>query len=108
MKRLLALIILLVCVLDVNAQTEDLQLAQQFTTNGELQKASEIYAKLYKQNSEAFYSFYLRNLLSLKKYDEAESITKKMARQHPKDFQFPINLARIYHERGSQDKADSH
>jgi tetratricopeptide (TPR) repeat protein len=107
MKRLLALIILLVCVLGVNAQTEDLQLAQQFTTNGELQKASEIYAKLYKQNSEAFYSFYLRNLLSLKKYDEAESITKKMARQHPKDFQFPINLARIYHERGSQDKADN-
>ncbi|MBW4890267.1 tetratricopeptide repeat protein [Mucilaginibacter sp. HMF5004] len=107
MKRVFVLIALLICVLGASAQTEDLQLAQQFTTNGELQKASDIYLKLYKQNNEAFYSFYLRSLLSLKKFDEAESITKKMVKQHPKDYQYPINLARVYHERGNQDKAES-
>jgi tetratricopeptide (TPR) repeat protein len=107
MKRALILFFLLITVLKLSAQTEDLQLAQQFTANGEFQKANDIYLKLYKQNSEAYYSFYLRSLLSLKKFDDAESITKKMLKQHPKDYQYPITLARVYHERGNQDKADN-
>ncbi len=89
------------------AQTEDLQLAQQFTTNGEFQKAADIYAKLYKQSNEAYFSFYLKSLLNLKKFDDAESIAKKMARQHPKDYQYTIALARVYRERGDKEKADN-
>jgi tetratricopeptide (TPR) repeat protein len=86
MKRALISIILLFAVLKLSAQTEDLQLAQQFITNGEYQKANDIYSKLYKQNNEAYYSFYLRSLLSLKKFDDAESIAKKMVKLHPKDY----------------------
>ena len=55
--------------LTVSAQTEDLQLAQQFSTNGEYQKAADIYLKLYKQNNIAYYSLYVKSLLNLKKFD---------------------------------------
>ncbi|HEY4196758.1 MAG TPA: tetratricopeptide repeat protein, partial [Mucilaginibacter sp.] len=89
------------------AQVNDLQLARQYTTNGELQKALDIYQKLYKQDNDAYYSYYISGLLSLKKFDEAESVTKKMLRKHPGDYQFSIGLGRIYTQRGETDKANA-
>jgi tetratricopeptide (TPR) repeat protein len=72
-----------------------------------VQKASDIYQKLYKQNSETYYSFYFNSLLTLKKFDEAESITKRMLRLHPKTYAYTIALGRIYREMGSQEKAEA-
>lgn len=92
--------------LTVSAQTEDLQLAQQFCTNGEYQKAADIYLKLYKQNNVAYYSLYVKSLLNLKKFDEAESISKKMVKQHPHEYQYNIALAHVYTEKGDKDTAE--
>ncbi|MDB5022771.1 MAG: tetratricopeptide repeat protein [Mucilaginibacter sp.] len=89
------------------AQVNDLQLARQFTTNGELQKALDIYQKLYKQDNDAYYSYYINGLLSLKKFDDAENITKKMSRKHPGDYQYSIALGRIYTQKGEPDKANT-
>jgi tetratricopeptide (TPR) repeat protein len=89
------------------AQTNDLQLARQYTSNGELQKALDIYQKLYKQDNDAYYSYYITGLLSLKKFDDAENITKKMLRKHPGDYQFSIALGRIYTQKGETDKANA-
>jgi tetratricopeptide (TPR) repeat protein len=89
------------------AQVNDLQLARQYTTNGELQKALDIYQKLYKQDNDAYYSYYITGLLSLKKFDDAENITKKMLRKHPGDYQFSIALGRIYTQKGETDKANA-
>jgi tetratricopeptide (TPR) repeat protein len=89
------------------AQVNDLQLARQYTTNGELQKALDIYQKLYKQDNDAYYSYYINGLLSLKKFDDAENITKKMLRKHPGDYQYSINLGRIYTQKGEPDKANT-
>lgn len=98
---------LLLCSPGLSAQIEELQLAKQFSQNGEPQKAADLYQKLYKQNNESFYSFYYQSLLSLKKYDEAESITKKMMHKHPQDYQYAIALGSLYHEKGNQDKAEA-
>jgi tetratricopeptide (TPR) repeat protein len=107
MKRAAAIIFFLfLCNSLLLAQVNDLQLARQFTTNGELQKALEIYQKLYKQDNEAYYSYYVNGLLSLKKFDEAENITKKMLRKHPGDYQYTINLGRIYTQKGDTGKAE--
>jgi tetratricopeptide (TPR) repeat protein len=89
------------------AQVNDLQLARQYTTNGELQKALDIYQKLYRQDNDAYYSYYINGLLSLKKFDDAENITKKMLRKHPGDYQFSIALGRIYTQKGETDKANA-
>ena len=60
------------------AQGNELELAKQFAANGEQQKALEIYQKLYKQDNETYFSSYISSLLSVKKFDEAENVTKKM------------------------------
>src|ERR1700743_957467 len=89
------------------AQVNDLQLARQYTTNGELQKALDIYQKLYKQDNDAYYSYYVSGLLSLKKVEEAENVTKKMLRKHPGDYQYSIGLGLIYTQKGETDKANA-
>lgn len=89
------------------AQNDDLRLAGQYTMNGEPQKAADIYQKLYKENNEGYFPLYFNALLSLKKFEEAENITKKMLKQHPKTYQYNIALGRIYRETGNQEKADA-
>ncbi|MFS2189573.1 tetratricopeptide repeat protein [Mucilaginibacter sp. Mucisp84] len=89
------------------AQDNELLLARQYNANGEPQKALEIYQKLYKQNNENYYSVYVNTLLNLKKFDEAESITKKLIRRHPDDRQYAIMLGNIYTQEGNMAKADA-
>ncbi len=91
----------------VFAQNTDAELAKQFSANGEEQKALEIYQRLYKQDNDTYYADYLKTLVSLKKLSDAESITKKMIKKHPDDFQYPIALARVYREQGHPDKAEA-
>ncbi|WP_090471176.1 tetratricopeptide repeat protein [Mucilaginibacter sp. OK268] len=100
-------IIVLVMATRLFAQDNDLQLAKQYATNGEPQKALEIYQKLYKQNNEGYYSYYVNTLLSLKKFDEAESVVKKLVRKHPNENQYQITLGTVYTQQGNLSKADA-
>jgi len=88
------------------AQGDDFALARQFAANGEQQKALELYQKLYKQDDETYYPYYAATLLALKKFDDAEGITKKMLRKHPGDYRYSVALGRIYTQKGDVDKAN--
>lgn len=108
MRALYIVIIFVFCFsTPLLAQDNDLLLAKQYNANGEPQKALEIYQKLYKQNNENYYSVYVNTLLSLKKFDEAESITKKLIRRHPDDHQYTIMMGNIYTQEGNMSKADA-
>lgn len=108
MRRILLLVLLFLTFEGkLFAQNNDLLIARQFTQNGEQQKALDIYLKLYKQDNEAYYQQYLSALLSSKKFDEAESITKKLMRKHPGNTGYTISLGAIYTQQGSTDKADA-
>jgi len=85
----------------------DLALAKQFAANGEDQKALEIYAKLYKQNNEEYFTGYFNTLVALKKLPDAETITKKLEKKHPEDLQYPIALAKVYKLEGHPDKSEA-
>ncbi len=89
------------------AQTTELQLAKQYLDNAEPQKAAEIYARLYKQDNEAYYRYYADVLLTLKKYDEAERITRQLYQSHPDDYQYPVALEQVYIRQGRAAKADN-
>jgi len=106
MKNAAVLFLLMLASLGLFAQNDDLRLAGQYSMNGEMQKAADIYQKLYKQSNETYYALYFNSLISLKKFDEAESITKKMLKLHPQSYQYTIALGRIYREMGNQEKAD--
>ncbi|PWK76438.1 tetratricopeptide repeat protein [Mucilaginibacter oryzae] len=108
MRALYAVIILVFCFsASLLAQDNELLLARQYSANGEPQKALEILQKLYRQNNEAYYSNYVNALLNLKKFDEAESITKKLQRRHPDDHQYSIMLGNIYTQAGNLEKANA-
>jgi tetratricopeptide (TPR) repeat protein len=66
-----------------NAQNKDEQLAAQFFSNAEYDKAADLYEKLLNKNINSFY-FYdnlLQSLIKLKRLDDAESLCKKMFRK---------------------------
>ncbi|RCH54829.1 hypothetical protein DJ568_10130 [Mucilaginibacter hurinus] len=87
------------------AQGPELQLAQQYSANGELTKAYELYQKLFKQDNDAYYPFFINNLITLKKLDEAESITKKMLRRHPGEVDYVLKLGSVYTHQGKGEDA---
>lgn len=89
------------------AQGNELQLARQYSTNGEAQKALDIYQKLYKQDNESYFTYYLNGLLGVKKFDEAETVAKKMLRKHPGEYQYSIWLGRVFAQKGDNDKANA-
>jgi len=107
--RALYLIIIFVLLATVKllAQDNEAQLAVQYNANGEPQKALEIYQKLYKQNNEAYFFAYINTLLGLKKFDEAESVTRKIIRRHPGDNPYHIMLGNICTQQGNLDKANA-
>jgi TolA-binding protein len=108
MRALFATIIgILLGTATLLAQDNELQLAMQYNATGEPQKALEIYQKLYKQSNETYYSYYVNTLLSLKKFDEAESVTKKLVRKHPAANEYKIVLGNVYTQQGNLDKANT-
>jgi tetratricopeptide (TPR) repeat protein len=108
MKRtgILIIVMLMLCA-RVFAQDNELQLARQYAANGEQQKALDIYQKLYKQDNETYYQQYLNSLLSLKKFDEAENIAKKMLHKYPGNNDYIIALGSVYTQQGNTAKADA-
>ena len=106
-KTFFILCFLFFCGAIAFGQGNDLQLARQYTASGEPQKALDIYQKLYKQDNDSYFTYYLTGLLSMKKFDEAESVAKKMLRKHQNENQYSIWLARVYTQKGDNDKANA-
>lgn len=94
------------CALSAFAQNNDVLLARQFAANGEPEKALDLYAKLYKTDNEYYFTPYMTTLLSLKKFAEAESTARAMARKHPKEYRYVITLASVYNQQGEREKGD--
>jgi lipopolysaccharide biosynthesis regulator YciM len=108
MKRIyLLMTMLFTCITVLFAQNNDLLLARQYTANGEQQKALDIYQKLFKQDNETYYQQYFSSLLTFKKLDEAESITKKMLHKYPNNYEYTIALGSVYTQQGNTAKADA-
>ncbi len=95
------------CFSKAFAQNDEMLLAKQYSSNGEYQKALDIYQKLYKQYNDTYYFNYVKTLISLKKFDDAESATKKMIRKHPGDNEYVVTLGTIYTQHGDVDKANT-
>ena len=108
MKRFLGFVfVVLLCSAKLLAQGNEFALARQYTANGEPEKALELYDKLYKQDAEAYFSFYLNTLFELQKFDLAEATTKKMVKQFPKNIRYVISLGSVYAKKNEKEKANA-
>ena len=107
MKRLCCIVILvLIGCTKLIAQGNELLLAKQYSNNGETDKALAIYQKLYAQNNEYYYTDYVAALIIAKKFNEAESITKKIMRKYPTARKYTITLGSIYTQQSDTLKAN--
>ncbi len=106
LSKLIYTVLLALVVKFAAAQQVELQLARQYESNGDLQKAHDIYEKLFKQDNDIYYPFYINNLLALKKLDEAETITKKLLKKSPADINYSLKLGTIYTQQGNAEKAN--
>ncbi len=78
----------------ISLGAQEVQLAQQYFRNGEYEKASELYEKLYKANerNDFYFDRYVDCLLALERYQECEKIVARNLKRNPQN----VNLYVVY------------
>jgi tetratricopeptide (TPR) repeat protein len=91
----------------VFCQTEtDIQLAQYYYTNGEFEKATSYYEKIYANDpSKAIFTRYYECLLEIKDTKTAEKILKKQVNLNRGDLDLRVTFAQFYEEINEESKS---
>jgi tetratricopeptide (TPR) repeat protein len=88
------------------ASSPDEQLAAQYYSSGEYDKAVVYYEKLYNKNPIAlYYNYYLNCLLFTKNYRKAEKLVGKQIKNYPSDLRLRVDQGRIYTAQNDPEKA---
>lgn len=99
-------IALLVCSLPGIAQES--RLADQYYLDGEYEKASELYEKLYQTSNRSDYYFtkYIECLLALEEYDRCEKIVKDQIVSNPSHMPLYVTLGNVLERQNKYDEAE--
>jgi tetratricopeptide (TPR) repeat protein len=83
------------------------ELALQYFTQGDFDKAAVLYEKLHDQNPDDlnYYQHYLDCLIELKDFKSAEKIAKKQAKRNPQEYQFRVDIGNVYKRSDEPEKA---
>lgn len=108
-KKILPLLFLLATSTSAFAQKNtNEELAAQYFSNGEFDKASILYEALLSNNPKSPY--YYDNLLNcyfkLKEYKKAEKVVKRQKRRFRGDFYFKVDLGYVYDQQGETKDAE--
>lgn len=90
-----------------NPVETDLQLADQFYENNEVEKALSIYEEIYEKTS--FFNTYKRLLeiyIEQKNFKKAEDLVKKRIKSRKDSYRYFVDLGLVYREEGNEKKAD--
>ena len=84
----------------LSAQSEtDIQLAQHYFINGEFDKATSYYEKLYSsQSTKIYFTRYLECLVQIKDFKTAEKTIKKYISQNKNDMEIQVVLGQFYED----------
>ena len=106
MKKIILITVFTFSFTALFSQSNNEQLAFQYFRNQEYEKASELFAELYKQKPNShYYSFYLQTLLNLGDAKEAEKLVRKQIKQFPEIQKHYIDLGYIFEMQGDASKA---
>lgn len=105
--KTLRLLLLLFFPLLLQAQPgqTNAELANQYYSTGEFEKARVYFEKFYDKDPFSAYPNYLQCLLKLKEYDDAEKLIRKQAKKFPADPSVRLDLGTLYEERQEPEKA---
>lgn len=84
----------------------DAFLARQFLQNGEIAKAAEYYAELYRENPTEYYEAYLSVLIQLKDFEKAEKTIKQQYKQSGSNPLYILDLADLYLKQNREPDAE--
>lgn len=89
--------------------SQDARLAQQYYQNGEYEKASVMFERLYRSNElqDFYFDRYIECLLSLEQFDEAEKALRKELKKYPDRLSFYVSLGNLYERQLRMDEANA-
>lgn len=108
MKRFFYLILIIIPTLGAAQNSNQVQLANEYYMNGQLDKALDIYEKLAgnPQYIQQIHNNYLNILITKGEYKQAEKHLKKATRYYPSNVFYQIDLGLLYQEMGQIEKAN--
>ncbi|WP_421763775.1 tetratricopeptide repeat protein [Ekhidna sp.] len=108
-QRILILIIFPLNVLFAQSQ-DQIQIANEYYQQGELEKAKQLYAELAENpyNIQPISNNYLSLLKSTAQFEDAEKFLQKAIKYFPSNLQFQSSLASVYSESGNEKKLDDY
>lgn len=91
------------------AQDVNANLANQYYTNGEYQKAAVMYQALSEKDerNEFFFQRYVDCLMSLEEYDNVEKALKKQLKRTPDNTQLYVTYGNLYERQGKKEEANA-
>lgn len=90
----------------VGLKAQDAKLAGQYFNDGEYEKAAVLYQKLYdKTKSNYYFDNYIKSLIAVEDYTQAESAIKKELKAHPDRVQLYVTYGKIYEAQFEDEKA---
>ena len=107
MKKFLLLLLIITFTSELRAQLSNEEaMAVQYFQSGDYEKAAVLYEKLFNRTKNAsYYDPYFSCLLRIKKFDEAEKLARVLQKNNPDNFNYPVDLGRVFQERGEQEKS---
>ena len=106
MKKFLTILFVLTAFSVTSFSQSDATLAQQFMSNGEYDKAADIYKKLYNENANSYYKSYFNCLLVLNDFKEIEKIIGKQIKNNPENLTYYVDLGYAYEKNGNTKERD--
>jgi tetratricopeptide (TPR) repeat protein len=102
--------LLLFCLLLLSAALRaqpDANLASQYFQNGEFEKASVLYEKLWKQSPKVdfYFTYYIRCLVEMDRHEDAVDVLKKRIKQENSAGWLYVELGYVYERANEADKA---
>lgn len=94
-------------LLVVGLSAQNTRLAQQYYQDGEYEKAAQLYLELsdIHQNNDFFFDRYINSLVSLERYDEAESAVRKKLRRSSNNPKLYVTYGRLLEQQFRADEA---
>jgi tetratricopeptide (TPR) repeat protein len=95
--------------LSINIFAQDNRLAQEYFNNGEYEKASSLYEKLYAKNTKNDYYFsrYLACLIELEEYEKGEDLLQKQIKKNSKSYRLYLDYGNLLERQQKVEEADA-
>ncbi len=91
-------------------KNSDIQLANEYYTQGEYDKAVLLYDNLSKnyENIPLIHNNYFFLLLELEEFDKADKYIKRLTKKFPNNLYYRLDMGLIFRGRGNEEKADAY